>query len=178
MLRLNPVGEVRMAAYPTSMAAEGLRARVRTPGKYIVASIAAALLVIVGATSLVGTLGKSEVTPAKKGAASLAGDADRIALPEFLVDLAPDSSGRIAYIRLSASIVLPEKSTVADVERVTAAIPAMQERIAFLLRGLTPEDFSGEAGMTRVKGEILRRVNLILAPEEARDVLIRDIVIQ
>lgn len=166
-----------MAAYPMAMAAgETGRVRVRTPGKYIVMAVAAALVVIFGAMSVLRSFDGATATA--DGAAVATGPTNAVQLPEFLVDLAPDSSGRISYIRLSASVLVPAKYGVRGVERVTAATPEISERINFLLRGLKPEDFAGEAGMARVKAEILRRVNLVIAPDQAQDVIISDIVIQ
>lgn len=167
-----------MAAYPMAMAAgETGRVRVRTPGKYIVMSVAAALIVIFGAMSVLRSF-DGATAPSADGAAAATGPTNAVQLPEFLVDLAPDSSGRISYIRLSASVLVPAKYGERGAERVTAATPEISERINFLLRGLKPEDFAGEAGMARVKTELLRRVNLVIAPDQAQDVIISDIVIQ
>jgi flagellar FliL protein len=167
-----------MAAYSlTTSASEGVRARVRTPGKYIVMFAAAALAVIFGATSLLRRVdhGAAFRPAAEKPAA---GPANAVALPEFLVDLSPDQDGRVTYLRLSASVLMSKRAGARGVERVTEAAPQIGERLTFLLRGLTPQDFEGEAGMARVKTEMLRRVNLVIAPDEAQDVVISDLVIQ
>lgn len=167
-----------MAAYPMTMASgASARVRVRTPGKHIVLFLGAALLLLFAAAGIFQKIQNGAADPGVVGAAT-AGPANAIALPEFLVDLAPDSSGRISYIRLSVSVMVPAKTGARGVERVTAAAPAIGERINFLLRGLSPEDFAGEAAMARVKAELLRRVNLVIAPDEAQDVIINDIVIQ
>jgi flagellar FliL protein len=164
----------------TQTMALGARARVRTPGKYIVMSTAAALLMVFGATSLLKDL---EYAPpinigGQSGVRAAAIRADLVPLREFLIDLSPDQSGRVAYLRMTASVALPSKAGARALARVRETEPQIAERITFMLRGLAPEDFGGEAGMQRVKAEMLRRVNLVIAPDVAADIVISDLVIQ
>lgn len=151
------------------------RTRVRTPGKHIVIFLAAALLIIVSAMSM---LRHVEQTPdfafAGFGGEARGGAGEATALEPFLVDLAPDRQGRAAYLRLAASV----KAEARARERIAAAEADIADRLNFLLRGLTPEDFAGEDGMTRVKAEMLRRVNLVIAPEKAQEIVITEIIIQ
>jgi len=53
-----------------------------------------------------------------------------------------------------------------------------RERIAFLLRGLSADDLAGEEGLTLLKRELLRRINLVIAPAAAEDVAITDLIVQ
>ncbi|MGE0409182.1 MAG: flagellar basal body-associated protein FliL [Amphiplicatus sp.] len=156
----------------------GARQRVRTPGKYVVMFAAAALLVIFGATSLLRDIDHAQPLTLAGASTGAPGSTDIVPLREFLVDLAPDRSGRVTFLKLSVQIVAPPKSGARFVERVAAAEPLIAERVTFMLRGLSPEDFAGEEGMRRVKAEIRRRINLVLAPDEAADVVISDLVIQ
>ncbi|MEX0645569.1 MAG: flagellar basal body-associated FliL family protein, partial [Parvularculaceae bacterium] len=152
----------------------------RTPGKSIVQATGAGLLMVFGATSLLRDLEYAPpINIGVKSAAGVAtGRADLVPLRELLVDLAPDRSGRLAYMNMSASIALPAKTGARVIERVKEAEPQIAERITFMLRGLSPEDFDGAAGMKRVKAEMLRRVNLVIAPDVAADVIISDLIIQ
>ena len=54
----------------------------------------------------------------------------------------------------------------------------MRERIAFFLRELSPEDLDGTEAQARLKAELLRRVNLTIAPEAADEIVIQSFVIQ
>lgn len=149
---------------------EAPRARVRRPGKHIVL-FAAAALAVMGA----GVLGFRQSSPesAVREAASAT-----VPLGEFLVDLSPDRTGRIAYLKLSASVALPAARAKPAAARLEAERAIVRERIAFLLRGLTPEDLAGAEGMQRLKTEMLRRINLAIAPERAEDVVILDMIVQ
>lgn len=150
-----------------------LRPRVRTPGKHIVLFLTAAAVIVAAAINLI----KAAPTDAIRGAGLgfARNVSEPVTLDPFLVDLAPDRSGRISYVKLAAVI---EPGDSADSATLKAAQPQISERITFLLRAATPEDFAGAEGMARMKMEILRRVNLVIAPQEARDVIITELVIQ
>ncbi len=152
------------------------RVRVRTPGKHIVMFVAGAGLLVAAASVGVSVVDHGAEQSAET-VTSAAAAQNTIALREFLVDLAPDRHGRTAYLRLNAIVSFRgEGSAAAALFNLRRA--EVEERIAFLLRGLSREDFEGEEGMARVKSELLRRVNLVIAPESAADVLIADLVIQ
>jgi flagellar FliL protein len=46
------------------------------------------------------------------------------------------------------------------------------------LRELRPEDFEGSTGMFRLKEELLRRINIAVAPIEVHDVLFNEVIVQ
>jgi flagellar FliL protein len=46
------------------------------------------------------------------------------------------------------------------------------------LRELRVEDIRGSAGVMRLKEELLRRVNLAVAPTPVHDVLLKEMIIQ
>lgn len=153
-------------------------ARVRTPGKHIVMFLTAAVVVVAAAVNLVDASNKSKpgaVATAPGAAASVAGE---FAIPEFLVDLSPDRSGRDAYLRLIAVVRAAPGATDAVEQSLKANEAAVSERITFLLRGLSADDFDGEEKLQRVKKEILRRVNLVIAPARAEDVVIAELTVQ
>lgn len=165
----------------TSETGAPLRRRVRTPGKHIVAFVAGVGLVVAGATSMLSS--GNYALPTLRGAVDplspvKVGRDTFVPLEEFLVDLAPDPSGRTHYARLSVSIALSGPAAARVAERIEAARPELGERLVFLLRSLRPDDFEGAEGMALVKAEMLRRVNLVIAPETARDVVISNLVIQ
>jgi flagellar FliL protein len=151
-----------------------LRRRVRLPGKYIVLG---GMGVAAAAAALVGALRAGGPQSAEPAASVVATESRQLALREFLLDLAPDRDGRTAYLKLRAVVAFQDGDPAAA-ERAAVSRAAIEERIGFLLRGLTPEDFEGDDGLGRVKAEMLRRVNLVIAPEVAQDVLIIGLVIQ
>jgi len=152
----------------------GRRARVRTPGKHIVLfGLAATFMLVLSTTAL--RSGKVPM-PDYLGASEKA-EGGALYTPEFdfLTDLAPDASGRTSFLKARLKIVARNPETLDElIERQ----PFVQERISFFLRGLTPEDFDGSAGMERVKAEIIKRVNIAAASDAASDVVIEDLVIQ
>jgi len=158
-----------------------VRRRARTPGKHIVAFVAGAVLVVGGAASILKSA--DYAAPASRRAADpldpvRVGRVTYVPLEEFLVDLSPDYSGHVSYAKLAASISLSGPAAARAVERIEVLRPEINERLTFLLRNLRPEDFEGAEGMARVKAEMLRRVDLVIAPERADDVVISNLVIQ
>ena len=154
------------------------RQRVRTPGKYIVITVASSLCMVAG---IVTFADRTQIFTARQPApieTVTIGKTHYVPLPEFLIDLSPDRNGRVTYLKMSASIVIKRGQRQETLERIAAVQPYIVERTTFFLRELQPEDFQGSEGMARVKRELLRRVNLVMGPVKADDVVINDLVIQ
>ena len=156
------------------------RVRVRTPGKYVVLCLfVPVILVALGAGLWLNYTDRRAAFAAVEYRKSITGAREAYyPLPEFLVDLRADADGRTAYLRMRASVLLDSERLTESVERIDALKPAVAERVSFFLRELRPEDFDGSEDMIRIKREMLRRVNLVLAPYDANDIIIEDIVIQ
>jgi len=171
---------VQGAMASNSMGADpliGERVRVRTPGKHIVLFITAALVIVLGALSVLRTNSASVHQPPSIETYRI-GQTHFVPLQEFLVDLSPDKIGRVTYMRLSASVTVDAAKSSGAVKAIESKMPEIRERTVFLLRALSPEDFEGAEDMARVKKELLRRVNLVIAPEIASDVVINELTIQ
>jgi flagellar FliL protein len=56
-------------------------------------------------------------------------------------------------------------------------MPRLQDMFQSFLRELRPEDLSGSQGSYQLRMEILRRVNLVMAPAHAKAVLIEEMLI-
>ncbi|MBT8472575.1 MAG: hypothetical protein HKN14_00105 [Marinicaulis sp.] len=156
------------------------RQRVRTPGKYLVLFTVA----IVSVISFIA-YASTKMIEQRSAVASLEFRKDHegartayFPLPEFLIDLAPDRNGRTTYLKMRAIIQLSDMATAETARQLEAAEPAIRERLTFFLRELQPEDFDGSEDMVRIKRELLRRVNIVIAPAEAADVIVEEIVIQ
>ncbi len=82
--------------------------------------------------------------------------------------------GRATYLKLKLTFELPNEAAV---EVVTANGPRLQDAFQALFRELRVEDLQGSQGSYQVRMEILRRVNLILAPTRVNSVLIEEMLI-
>ncbi len=70
---------------------------------------------------------------------------------------------------------------VADAEaaaKIDPVMPRVIDNFQVFLRELRVEDLSGSAGMFRLKEELVRRVNLAVAPAHVDDVLFKEMLIQ
>lgn len=158
----------------------GARVRVRTPGKYILLFLYFPVVIVaVGSGLWLNMVEQRAVLAALEYRMSVSGEKEAyFALPEFLVDLAPDRNGRTAYLKMKVSLALRGEGAKKTAEQIDAVKPGVIERMTFFLRELRPEDFEGSEGMARVKREMLRRVNLVIAPAEADEVVVEELVIQ
>ena len=70
---------------------------------------------------------------------------------------------------------LPEAELV---ERIKPLMPRVMDAFQTYLRELRPTDLDGSAGLYRLKEELTRRVNAVLAPNHITAVLFKEIVVQ
>lgn len=158
-----------------AVGANAPRRRVRTPGKHIVLFSLAVTFMLGLSTTI---LDSSRMTlPAYQLPDFSTANTGPYYGPaqQFLTDLAPDGTGRIAYLKLTAKVVAKDSAALAEIKQKE---PLIQERIAFFLRELSPEDFDGSEAMARIKAEMLKRAGLALTPGAAEDIIIEDLVIQ
>ncbi len=144
------------------------RVRVRTPGKHIVL-FTLAVTFMIGVSTLI--LSRAEIALPEgpfNGAAKPVEET-------FLTDLSPDAQGRLRLLKMTVSIEASDSEAQKTLEEKRAAI---LERLSFFLRQLSPEDLDGSAAQERLKSELLKRINLSLAPAQADSVTIKSIVIQ
>ena len=67
---------------------------------------------------------------------------------------------------------------VVMVTALTDAIPRVSDQFNGFLRELRTDDLSGSAGAYRLRLELLRRVNLVIAPHQINAVLIEEMLVQ
>jgi flagellar FliL protein len=97
-----------------------------------------------------------------------------VALPEMLVNIqGPD--GRPAYLKLKLTLEAADEATVAA---ITEAVPRVSDQFNGFLRELRTDDLAGSAGAYRLRLELLRRVNLTIAPAQINAVLIEEMLVQ
>lgn len=94
-------------------------------------------------------------------------------LPEVVVNM-QTSDGRPTFLKLKLTLELPDEGAVEELE---PNMPRMQDMFQSFLRELRPEDLSGSQGSYQLRMEILRRVNLVVAPSKANAVLIEEMLI-
>lgn len=95
-------------------------------------------------------------------------------LPDMVVNIqSPD--GRPTYLKLKLTF---EVSDHAAIEALEPNAPRLQDMFQGFLRELRPEDLNGSQGNWQLRQEILRRVNLVVAPAKIDAVLIEEMLIQ
>jgi flagellar FliL protein len=97
-----------------------------------------------------------------------------VAMPELLVNIT-GPEGRPAYLKLRLTLEAPNEEAVAA---LTDAIPRVSDQFNGFLREMRTEDLAGSAGAYRLRLELLRRVNLVIAPQQINAVLIEEMLVQ
>ena len=94
-------------------------------------------------------------------------------LPDMVVNM-QSADGKPTYLKLKLTLELPDDSLV---DSLTESQPRMQDMFQTFLRELRPEDLNGSQGNYQLRMEILRRVNLLVAPSKINAVLIEEMLI-
>lgn len=97
-----------------------------------------------------------------------------VSIPEMLVNVTgPD--GRPAFLKLRLTLEAPDDAAVTA---LTEHVPRVIDQFNTFLRELRTEDLAGSAGAYRLRLELLRRVNLAIAPAQISAVLIEEMLVQ
>ncbi len=94
-------------------------------------------------------------------------------MPDVVVNM-QTADGRPTFLKLKLTLELPDQATV---DALDPNMPRLQDMFQTFLRELRPEDLSGSQGSYQLRMEILRRVNLVIAPSHANAVLIEEMLI-
>ncbi|MGQ0532323.1 MAG: flagellar basal body-associated FliL family protein [Caulobacteraceae bacterium] len=122
-----------------------------------------------------GEEGAGEAVPGPNGTMIMHGDdVVFVTLPEMLVNIT-GPEGRPAYLKLKLTLEAPDDATVTA---LTEHIPRVSDQFNAFLRELRTDDLSGSAGAYRLRLELLRRVNLVIAPMQINAVLIEEMLVQ
>jgi flagellar FliL protein len=98
-----------------------------------------------------------------------------VELPEMTVNLATVDKERQQYVRMTVAL---EVGSPELVEAIKPLLPRVIDSFQTHLREMRPSDLRGSAGAYRLKEELLRRVNVAIAPARADAVLFKDVVVQ
>jgi len=116
-----------------------------------------------------------EAVPGPNGTMIMHGDdVVFVTLPEMLVNIT-GPEGRPAYLKLKLTLEAPDDATVAALGE---HIPRVTDQFNGFLRELRTDDLAGSAGAYRLRLELLRRVNLVIAPMQVNAVLIEEMLVQ
>jgi flagellar FliL protein len=94
-------------------------------------------------------------------------------MPDVVVNM-QTAEGRSTFLKLKLTLELPDEHVV---EELDPNMPRLQDMFQTFLRELRPEDLQGSQGSYQLRMEILRRVNLVIAPSKANAVLIEEMLI-
>jgi flagellar FliL protein len=94
-------------------------------------------------------------------------------LPDLVVNM-QTAEGKATYLKLKLTLELPDHDTVDVLEPNR---PRLNDMFTSFLRELRPEDLSGSQGSYQLRMELLRRVNLVIAPAKINAVLIQEMLI-
>ena len=94
-------------------------------------------------------------------------------MPDVVVNM-QTADGRPSFLKLKLALELPDHDT-ADV--LNPNMPRLQDMLQGFLRELRPEDLAGSQGGYMLRQEILRRLNLVIAPSRANAVLIEEMLV-
>ena len=120
--------------------------------------------------------GHGEAAEGGEGAGVIAAGPDGVTfytLPDMVVNL-QSADGRPTHLKLKLTL---EMHDAALAEHLQAELPRMNDMFQGFLRELRPEDLAGSAGSFQLRAEILRRVNLIVAPGKVDAVLIEEMLV-
>jgi flagellar FliL protein len=98
-----------------------------------------------------------------------------IDVPEVLVNLVGAPGERIQYLKVKVVLEVKEEK---QIETIKPTMPRVSDIFQTYMRELRPADLNGSAGLFRLKEELTRRVNAVVAPGQVNAVLFKEIVIQ
>jgi flagellar FliL protein len=95
-------------------------------------------------------------------------------MPEMTVNLSA-SSERPQYLRVKVTLEMAD----ANVQNaIKTAMPRVVDAFQVHLRELRAVDLEGSAGLYRLREELMRRINVAIAPAKIRAVLFKEVVVQ
>ncbi|HLI67681.1 MAG TPA: flagellar basal body-associated FliL family protein [Caulobacteraceae bacterium] len=94
--------------------------------------------------------------------------------PPDIVANMDTADGKPTFLKLKLTFELPDHDTA---DTLDEDMPRLQDMFQTFLRELRPEDLTGSEGSYQLRMELLRRVNLIVAPAKVNTVLIEEMLI-
>jgi flagellar FliL protein len=94
-------------------------------------------------------------------------------LPNMVANMQA-ADGRPTYLKLKITLEAPDQEAA---DMIQPALPRIQDMFQGFLRELRPEDLQGSQGTFQLRREVLRRINLVIAPARVNSVLIEEMLI-
>jgi flagellar FliL protein len=151
---------------------EGAQPKRKLPLKLI--AIAGAGLLVLAGGGIAGYLffhGKAE----EKVAAPVVKPVAFFDMPEVMVNLSGAAGERVQYLKLKIVLELPDQTLGAQIQPV---MPRVMDAFQTYLRELRPADLDGSGGLYRMRDELTRRINAMIAPHRINAVLFKEVVVQ
>jgi len=137
----------------------------------IIAAALIAVLAIGAVLYFVVGIGRA---PAAASTAAEAPQSFIFNLPEMTVNLNTEGHGQ-SFMKLTVALEVANQQMMNDIQpRMAKVVDAFQ----VYLRELRPSDLQGSAGIYRLKEELLRRVNVAIAPAQVDGILFKEILVQ
>jgi flagellar protein FliL len=96
-----------------------------------------------------------------------------LTMPDIVVNIST-ADARPAYLKLKLTLQAKDLETV---EAIQPLLPRVMDQYNGFVRELRMEDVAGSAGYSRLQMELLKRVNLAVAPAQIDAVLIEEMLI-
>jgi flagellar FliL protein len=142
-------------------------------GKKKLIIIAAAVLLVVGGAGGWFAFGRGGAKPAavpeKKAIAF-------IDVREMIVNLAAEpNQDRPRFLKFKVALEVKDPKVVPEVQPL---LPRVEDIFQVFVRELRASDLEGSGGVHRLREELLRRVNVAVAPTRVEAVLFKDVIVQ
>lgn len=96
-----------------------------------------------------------------------------LTLPDMVVNIQAQG-GKTSYLKLKMTVEVSNEDVV---EQIKTNYPRLQDMFQSFLRELHPEDVAGSQGNYQLRQEMMRRINLVIAPAKVDSVLIEEMLI-
>lgn len=103
------------------------------------------------------------------------GDPSYYIMPDLLVNLASQDGDRQLFLKLKLTLEAEDPEMFADIPKM---LPRITDQYQIFLRELRVDDLNGSAGGYRLRLELLRRINIAIAPSRVDAVLIEEMLVQ
>jgi flagellar protein FliL len=95
---------------------------------------------------------------------------------EMIVNLAAEpSQDRPRFLKFKVALELKDPKIMTEVQPL---LPRVEDIFQVFVRELRASDLEGSGGIHRLREELLRRVNLAVAPTRVEAVLFKDVILQ
>ncbi|MDB5558715.1 MAG: flagellar basal body-associated protein FliL [Enterovirga sp.] len=163
-----------MAKKPKEPSADGAEdAGAPKGGKKKLILGAAAVLLLAGAGGgylALGRGGASHAAPAEKRSVAF------VDVREMTVNLAAEpNQERPRFLKLKVALEVKDPKIVTEVQPL---LPRVEDIFQVFVRELRASDLEGSGGIHRLREELLRRVNVAVAPTRVEAVLFKDVIVQ